>query len=187
MSRATRAEIAERFSKVRSTTEALCETLSAEDTAAQSMPDASPVKWHLGHTSWFFDTFVIARGGSRPLRPEYSALFNSYYEAFGPRIAREARGLLSRPALASVLGYRRSVTEHVSRLLDLPSQDESDLLAMIELGVNHEEQHQELILTDIKHLFAQNPLNPAYRTDVRERRPHRAEPRRLRHIDGGRS
>lgn len=186
MSRATRAEIAERFTRVRNATEALCEPLSAEDAAAQSMPDASPAKWHLAHTSWFFDTFVIAGcAGSRPLRPEYSVLFNSYYEAFGPRVPREARGMLSRPSLASVLGYRRSVSEHVSRLLEMPPEDERDLLALVELGVNHEEQHQELILTDIKHLFAQSPLRPAYRTDVLERCPHHAEPRRFRHIDGG--
>jgi ergothioneine biosynthesis protein EgtB len=112
-------------------------------------------------------------------------LFNSYYDALGPRIPREARGLLTRPSLASVLGYRRSVTEHILGLLDNPPEDERELVALIELGVHHEEQHQELILSDIKHLLAQNPMHPAYRTDVGERRPHRAEPRRFRRLDGG--
>jgi ergothioneine biosynthesis protein EgtB len=186
MSQATRAEIGERFTRVRSSTEMICEPLSAEDAGAQSMPDASPAKWHLAHTSWFFDAFVIAAAaGSKPLRPEYNVLFNSYYDTLGPRIPREARGLLTRPSLASVLGYRRSVTEHILGLLDNPPENERELVAMIELGVHHEEQHQELILTDIKHLLAQNPMHPAYRTDARERRPHRAEPRRFRRLDGG--
>ena len=114
-------DFVERFISVRNVTEALSAPLSAEDCGAQSMPDASPTKWHLAHTSWFFDTFVLARAaGPGPLRAGYTRLFNSYYEAFGPRIAREARGLLSRPSLASVLEYRRSVSEHVSRLLSRP-------------------------------------------------------------------
>ncbi len=128
------------------------------------MPDASPAKWHLGHASWFFETFVLsADPGFRAFRPEYAYLFNSYYEALGARVARAARGLITRPSLGEIYEYRQTVTARVAELFDSQRGADPETQALIELGVNHEEQHQELILTDIKHLFAQSPLGPAYR------------------------
>ena len=132
------------------------------------MPDASPAKWHLAHTSWFFETFLLMPGlkGYEPFHPQFKVLFNSYYVSVGERHPRPERGLLSRPSLDEVLEYRRYVDLKVQQWLDLhPSED---LLDIFELGVNHEQQHQELILTDIKHLLSRNPLHPVYgsRTDV---------------------
>jgi ergothioneine biosynthesis protein EgtB len=128
----------------------------------QSMPDASPAKWHLGHTTWFFETFVLAAAepGTRPFDPAYGYLFNSYYDAVGPRQPRPERGLLSRPPLDDVLRYRRAVDERMGALLARGAGDA--LLDVVELGVAHEEQHQELLLTDVKHAFFSQPLRPAY-------------------------
>src|SRR5512133_77746 len=157
------AALAERFSRVRSVSEALAQPLSAEDAGAQSMTDASPTKWHLAHTSWFFETFVLSRQpGFRPFRANYGFLFNSYYEALGARHPRPARGILTRPALAEVMTYRTHVTERVLELLDRQGDDLGELGNVVELGVQHEQQHQELIVTDLKHLFASSPLFPAY-------------------------
>jgi ergothioneine biosynthesis protein EgtB len=154
-----------RFLRVRAQTEALCAVLSAEDAGAQSMPDASPAKWHLAHTSWFFETFVLsAAPGFRAFRPEYAYLFNSYYEALGARVARAARGLITRPSLSEIYEYRQLVTARVAELLGSTQGPDREVQGLVELGVNHEEQHQELILTDVKHLFAQSPLAPAYRS-----------------------
>jgi ergothioneine biosynthesis protein EgtB len=154
--------LAARYAAVRAQTVALAAALTPEDCALQSMPDASPVKWHLGHTSWFFETFVLERAGGdfAPYRAEFRMLFNSYYVAVGPRHPRPERGLLSRPALADVLSYRASVDERMQRLL---ARDPQRLGELIELGLHHEQQHQELILTDLKHLFSRNPLHPVYR------------------------
>ncbi|MFN3566280.1 MAG: ergothioneine biosynthesis protein EgtB [Burkholderiaceae bacterium] len=153
---------ARRYRSVRAFTEALVAPLSAEDAGAQSMTDASPAKWHLAHTTWFFETFVLEpfEPDFRPHHPAYRMLFNSYYEAVGARPARSNRGLLTRPALAEVLAWRRAVDERVLALLRRAPRE---ALERIELGVQHEQQHQELILTDVKHLLAQNPLRPAYR------------------------
>jgi len=145
---------------VRAATLALAEPLSAEDMAAQSMPEASPTKWHLAHTSWFFETFVLAELGVPPYQPAFARLFNSYYNAVGPQHARPQRGLLTRPSLDEVLRYRLYVDDALAHALpDLTPE----LLARVTLGLHHEQQHQELILTDILHLLAQNPLQPAYR------------------------
>jgi ergothioneine biosynthesis protein EgtB len=153
----------ERYKLVRTATEGLAEPLSPEDQLIQSMPDASPVKWHLAHTSWFFETFVLAGlPGQRPPRPDYALVFNSYYEGVGPRIARDRRGMLSRPSLADIRAYRSEIDERVIGLLeagDLPSVR----LPLVELGLAHEEQHQELILTDVKHALHANPLRPIYK------------------------
>jgi ergothioneine biosynthesis protein EgtB len=152
------------YARVRQQTEALCGTLEIEDYVLQSMPDASPVKWHLAHTSWFFETFVLREHapGYREFHPEFGFLFNSYYQAIGSRWPRPQRGLLSRPSVADVYRYRAHVDEHIDALLrDLDPG--SQLAAIVELGLNHEEQHQELILTDIKHAFAMNPLQPVFR------------------------
>jgi ergothioneine biosynthesis protein EgtB len=140
---------------------ALARPLSAEDQMVQSMPDASPTKWHLAHTSWFFETFLLAprQAGYRAFDPRFAFLFNSYYEGIGPRIARDSRGLLSRPSLEEVAAYRRHVDDAMTRLLEAGGGEP----ALVELGLHHEQQHQELILTDIKHALAANPLSPPYR------------------------
>jgi len=158
------ARLAARYREVRAATALLAAPLSAEDCALQSMPDASPVKWHLGHTTWFFETFVLAAAvpSLRPYHPQFRVLFNSYYNAVGPQHPRPERGLLSRPSLAEVTRYREAVDERVLCWLAGPPPA-ADLLAVLELGLHHEQQHQELILTDVKHLFAANPLRPAYR------------------------
>src|SRR5512134_2765878 len=150
-----------RYKQVRETTVALTGPLSAEDCAIQSMPDASPAKWHLAHTTWFFETFVLQPHvpGYRAFDPAYGYLFNSYYNAIGERHPRPERGMLSRPPLDEVLAYRRHVDEAVLEIKSLPAE----ALALIELGLHHEQQHQELILTDVKHLLSRNPLKPAYR------------------------
>jgi ergothioneine biosynthesis protein EgtB len=152
---------AARYAAVRAQTGALAAPLSAEDCALQSMPEASPVKWHLGHTSWFFETFVL---GGEPWKPEFRSIFNSYYVGVGERHPRPERGLLSRPGLEEVAAYRRHVDERMQALFRSAAWRER--AALIELGLNHEQQHQELILTDVKHLFSRNPLLPAYGKDV---------------------
>ena len=162
-----------RYRSIRQTTVALGSPLSAEDCALQSMPDASPVKWHLAHTTWFFETFVLApQPRYRAFDPAYRVLFNSYYNAVGEKRPRAERGLLSRPTLEEVLAYRRHVDDSVLALLGT----ETDHNALLELGLQHEQQHQELILTDLKHLLSRNPLKPAYQkqwplTPIRAREP----------------
>ena len=173
--------LVDRYRAVRARTVALTDPLSAEDQLVQSMPDASPTKWHLAHTSWFFENFVLAPhvSGYQAFDPRFAFLFNSYYETVGAHLAREDRGLLSRPSLAEVLAYRRHVDEAMARCLEHAAQshdaDDERARATCELGLNHEEQHQELILTDIKHVLGSNPLRPAY-GGAREERgvPHEA-------------
>ena len=152
------------YQRTRARTLALAAPLSAEDCVVQSMPDASPVKWHLAHTSWFFESFVLepALRGFAPYREAFRVLFNSYYVALGPRHPRPERGLLSRPSLDEVLAYRASVDERMQALFARYPEQTARLADMIELGVNHEQQHQELILTDVKHALSRNPLLPAY-------------------------
>jgi ergothioneine biosynthesis protein EgtB len=148
---------------VRRATEHLSSGLSAEDCALQSMPDASPVKWHLAHTSWFFETFLLERGlpGYRPFHPRFRVLFNSYYIGVGERHPRPERGLLSRPSLDQIHAYRAHVDAHIARWVERVTPDEA-ALGVFELGLHHEQQHQELIVTDFKHLLSRNPLRPAY-------------------------
>jgi ergothioneine biosynthesis protein EgtB len=162
---ATRHTPADRFRVVRRLTERLCEPLEVEDYGLQSMPDCSPPKWHLAHTTWFFETFVLAEHepGFRPHHPQFRYLFNSYYEAVGERWPRPARGLLSRPTVAVVAAYRRAVDERVIALLDAGDERAlAQLEPLIELGLHHEQQHQELLLTDLKHAFGLNPLRPIF-------------------------
>ena len=168
-----RAAERDRFAAIRHQSEALAANLSPEDQAIQSMPDVSPTKWHLAHTSWFFETFLLMplAPGYRAFDPAFAYLFNSYYEAVGPRHPRPARGLLSRPTVDVVAAYRDHVTAAMLRLIETAGDDVWQQAApLIELGVNHEQQHQELILMDIKHVFSMNPLLPAYQAP----RPHAA-------------
>ena len=153
----------ERFRQVRQFTDQLVEPLSAEDCMIQSMPDASPTRWHLAHTTWFFETFVLRTlPGYEPYDLQYEFLFNSYYNRVGHPFPRARRGLLSRPGLEEIRAYRRMVDERLLDLLDSGRMD-ADQARVVELGLQHEQQHQELILTDIKHALAQNPLFPVYR------------------------
>ena len=153
----------ERFEKIRRNTEALTANLTPEDQSIQSMPDVSPTKWHLAHTTWFFETFILTRLDAeyRVFDPAFAYLFNSYYEAAGPRHPRPERGLLSRPTVDIVAAYRDHVGAAMSRLIEHAAEPVwSEAAPLIELGVQHEQQHQELILMDIKHVFSRNPLLP---------------------------
>ncbi|RLT90504.1 MULTISPECIES: ergothioneine biosynthesis protein EgtB [unclassified Ketobacter] len=140
----------------------ITEPLHPEDQVIQSMPDASPIKWHLAHTSWFFETFVLAPylSGYTPYQPEFAYLFNSYYNQVGPQYLRPNRGLISRPTVEEVREYRHHVDCHMARYLSQAPTDQQ-AAALVELGIHHEQQHQELMLTDIKHGFSFNPLFPA--------------------------
>src|SRR5438045_745568 len=150
-----------RYAAIRDCTEQLVRSLSPEDQCVQSMPDASPAKWHRAHTTWFFEQFVLVphAAGYEPFDRDFSYLFNSYYEAVGPRHPRPNRGLLTRPTAQRVTEYRRHVDAAMVRLL---AQLPRDAGFLVELGLQHEQQHQELLLTDMLHAFAQNPLLPAY-------------------------
>ncbi len=154
--------LAARFAQVRAQTEALARPLSAEDCQAQSMADASPVKWHLAHVTWFFEVFILERfePGFKPHNVDFRVLFNSYYNGVGDKHPRPQRGLLTRPSLADVMAWRAAVDERLHGLLRTSATPE--VLALLELGLQHEQQHQELLLTDVKHLLAQNPLQPVY-------------------------
>ena len=158
----TESALAAQFRAVRETTESLAADLSAEDCMVQSMADASPTKWHLAHTTWFWETFVLTPHlhGYKPLDPEYRSLFNSYYNAVGDRPQRDMRGVFSRPSLDDIYAYRSHVDQFMQELFrnDLPN----GLADVVTLGLNHEQQHQELIVTDIKHGLWSNPLRPAY-------------------------
>ena len=152
--------LAEQYRAVRAYTERLCDPLETEDYVVSSMADVSPTKWHLAHTSWFFETFVLAPNDPSyvPLNPKYAFLFNSYYVQAGERHCRAQRGLVTRPTVQEVYAYRRYVDDHMLRLLER-LEDTS----VVTLGLHHEQQHQELMLTDIKHVFWMNPMRPSYR------------------------
>jgi len=155
-----------RYRQIRAFSENLCSTLEPEDCVVQSMPDVSPTKWHLAHTSWFFETFILKvwMPTYQPEVPEYAYLFNSYYNAAGSMHRRDLRGLISRPTVAEAYRFRRSVDAHIEELL---GSADDELMEHIEpvftIGLHHEQQHQELLVTDIKHVFAQNPLYPVFR------------------------
>jgi ergothioneine biosynthesis protein EgtB len=154
-----------RFLAIRAETERLCEPLQIEDYQLQSMPDCSPPKWHLAHSTWFFETFILARQvpNYRPVHPLYGYLFNSYYDAVGERWPRPSRGLLSRPTVSEVYAYRRAIDERMVEFVQSAGEPTIEAMApVLELGLNHEQQHQELLLTDIKHALGLNPLRPAY-------------------------
>lgn len=159
-----------RYRQVRSQTEGLCESLEPEDCVIQSMPDVSPTRWHLAHTTWFFETFVLKETDAdyRPFHESYEYLFNSYYNGVGQQFPRDQRGLLSRPTVSEVLQYRRFVDERMLDLMSGPLEQAAALLPVVELGLNHEQQHQELIVTDIKHVLSRNPLLPIFREAKRD-------------------
>ncbi|MEO6378405.1 MAG: ergothioneine biosynthesis protein EgtB, partial [Caulobacteraceae bacterium] len=153
--------LSERYQRVRDASARLAAPLSPEDQTAQSMEDASPTKWHLAHTSWFFETFILAQDPAYTVfDPIYGYLFNSYYEALGARQPRPQRGLLTRPSCEEVLAFRAHVDQAMG--VFLRAELSAETTELVELGLAHEEQHQELLLTDILHLFGQNPLKPAY-------------------------
>jgi len=158
--------LADRYREVRSFSDDLAAPLSPEDCVAQSMPNASPVKWHLAHTTWFFETFILEphSQGYRTFHRQFSYLFNSYYNAVGDRIARPNRGLMTRPSLEQVARYRRHVDRAIQALLkDADRDTRREIDPLLEMGLHHEQQHQELICTDVKHLLSHNPLRPVYR------------------------
>jgi ergothioneine biosynthesis protein EgtB len=161
-----RSTLTEHYRSVRGQSLALVVPLSAEDCCVQSMPDASPAKWHLGHTTWFFETFILEalEEGFQPFDAAFRVLFNSYYKRIGEQHPRAQRGVLTRPGLDHVLAYRADVDKRMEALLgsELGSELVADLDRLVELGLHHEQQHQELLITDIKHLLSLNPLHPAY-------------------------
>ena len=166
---ASRTDFIEQYQRVRRFTEQLCEPLVTEDYVIQSMPDVSPTKWHLAHVSWFFETFLLfpAVPDYQSLHPQYAYLFNSYYNSLGERHCRPKRGLISRPTVQETYVYRRYVDEHVLKLLGtLDEHRLAKLVPIFTLGLHHEQQHQELIVTDIKHVLSCNPLHPVYRAQA---------------------
>ncbi|HBI41606.1 MAG TPA: ergothioneine biosynthesis protein EgtB [Planctomycetales bacterium] len=173
--RAGPSRLVDAYTSVRQQTERLCEPLAAEDYVVQSMSDASPVKWHLAHTSWFFETFVLAAACDDYVSfdSHFGFLFNSYYNAVGDRLPRARRGLLSRPTVGEIHRYRAQVDEQMLTLLRNDAPLPLSLASVVELGLHHEQQHQELILTDLKHAFGANPLRPAYRDSPFPSPPYR--------------
>src|SRR5256885_9315960 len=172
----------QRYREIRDTSLQLTKPFSAEDLMLQSMPDASPAKWHLAHTTWFFETFILSpyASGYKPFDPRYKQLFNSYYKQLGSHPYRGARGLMSRPSLDEIHAYRAHVDEAMLRHPEVP--DESTA-ALVEVGLNHEQQHQELILTDIKHALWSMPLRPQHVGGLRRMKD--AEPLEWLEFDGG--
>lgn len=162
---AERGSALRRFHAIRRASEQICEPLAMEDYVVQTMPDVSPPKWNLAHTSWFFETFLLQNfvPAYRALHPQWGFLFNSYYEAVGERHPRDRRGMLSRPTVAEVHEYRRHIDQAMGELIETAKESPwRELAPLLELGLNHEQQHQELMLTDVKHILAENPLKPAY-------------------------
>lgn len=176
-----------RMQAVRAETLALAAPLSPEDQMLQSMPDASPTKWHLAHTTWFFETFVLAThvAGYDLFDGTFSYLFNSYYDGVGARHPRPLRGQLSRPSTATITAYRRHVDAALDRFAATDPEGWNGIAPLIELGINHEQQHQELLLTDILHAFSGNPLRPAYREAATGEEVRETQPLRMIDVDGG--
>lgn len=159
----TAMDLKDRYARIRQFSEQLCETLTPEDCCLQTMPDVSPIRWHLAHTTWFFETFLLkSLPGYQPIDEQYEYLFNSYYNSVGNQFPRPQRGTQSRPAFAEIMEYRRLIDERVLKILSTETLT-PDQRNVVELGLQHEQQHQELMLTDIKHVFASNPTLPVYR------------------------
>ncbi|KAF3998051.1 ergothioneine biosynthesis protein EgtB [Glaciimonas immobilis] len=189
------ATLATKFDRMRAESSALAQPLEDEDCCVQSMPDASPVKWHLAHTTWFFETFILERfeANFQPFHPAFRVLFNSYYDGVGQQHPRAQRGLITRPTLREVWAYRQNVDQRMQQLFSLawPEDSIQTLAMLIELGLHHEQQHQELLLTDIKHLFSMNPLKPPYKSveamfeHVQQPVPSGSEAAQWQRFDGG--
>src|SRR5262249_52091715 len=161
-----------RYRDVRDFSKLLTRDLEAEDCVLKSMQDVSPTKWHLAHTTWFFETFVLKKfvAGYVPAIPEYAFLFNSYYNAAGTMHRRDLRGLISRPTVAEAFRYRENIDRKIEELAVSATDDLLDEIEpIVTLGIHHEQQHQELLVTDIKHVFAQNPLYPVFRKRTEEK------------------
>ncbi len=160
--------LANQYQTVRQLSEQICQPLEIEDYVVQSMPGASPLKWHLAHTAWFFETFVLVPHleGYSVFNPKYDYLLNSYYESMGERVPASQRGTLSRPTVADVYGYRAYVDQAMQALLK-SIQGDPTLESLVTLGIHHEQQHQEFLFTNIKHIFGNNPLRPIYRSDLK--------------------
>src|SRR5262245_29365701 len=176
------------YRATRQKTETLCQPLFVEDFVIQSMPDVSPPKWHLGHTSWFFERVILQEfvPDHKPFHERYSFIFNSYYQSFGDRVRRDTRGTLSRPTVKDVFAYRRSVDERMLALLENASEAVlAKILPLVELGLHHEQQHQELLVTDVKHIFGSNPLRPSYVTSVKQQPAASKIPARFIPVEGG--
>ena len=191
VSASLRESLSESYRHVRACTEALASTITAEDAQVQSMDDVSPAKWHLGHVSWFFETFVLReRPGYVSPHDEFKVLFNSYYDTVGDKHPRPRRGFLTRPSLSTVYDYRHSVDDAVQHFLETATdEDVASVAPVLTVGLHHEQQHQELMMTDILHVYWCNPLRPAY--SEQRRAPSSAGfrtplPRlRRRHLPGG--
>ncbi len=171
--RPAREGLTEAYRHVRRFTLSLCEPLETEDYVVQTMPDVSPTRWHLAHTNWFFETFVLREAfpGYREFHPQYNYLFNSYYNTIGSQFQRPDRGLLTRPTVAEIMEYRAAVDRRMEDLFAHPDEGIfGRFLFVVQVGLHHEQQHQELMLTDIKHVLAFNPLRPAYREPGPDRR-----------------
>ena len=178
-------DVAERFKSVRHRTMELCKRLTPEDMMVQSCPEASPAKWHLAHTAWFFESFIlnVFQPGYRLFNEDFPWLFNSYYRSFAEFPEKKLRASFSRPGLDEMLRYRCYVDEHLERLLE--ENPEPEVLSRVELGANHEEQHEELLLTDVLHAFYTNPLRPTYLEDADGDQARDAEPLRFVEFAGG--
>ena len=160
-----RTEITNRYKSVRNFTEELCNPLVTEDYVVQTMPDVSPAKWHLAHVTWFFETFVLreSKKDYKDFHPMYNFIFNSYYVQVGPRHTRAHRGHLTRPTVKDIYNFRKYVDDNMLDFINSCNEETfNKILPVIEIGLNHEQQHQELMLTDIKHVFSVNPLHPVY-------------------------
>ncbi|MBA1272229.1 ergothioneine biosynthesis protein EgtB [Stutzerimonas azotifigens] len=178
----------QRYQQVRATSESICSPLSVEDHLIQSMPDVSPPKWHLAHVSWFFEAFLLKPylAGYRTPNEAFDHLFNSYYETHGTPFPRAQRGLISRPGVAEVYRYRHHIDQAMGDLLSQPPVEHAaQIVRRVELGLQHEQQHQELLLMDIKHILAQNPLHPVYRSDLKPAPAPSPQTLRWHRIEGG--
>ncbi|MBL6447280.1 ergothioneine biosynthesis protein EgtB [Fulvivirga sp. 29W222] len=176
----------ERFGFVRQCTEAICSPLAPEDHVVQPVVDVSPPKWHLGHTTWFFETFILIpeMKGYRAFDKNYNFLFNSYYETVGARVVRTDRGNITRPTVKEVLDYRKYVNEHMNHFLDSQEELSKSLSDLMELGIQHEQQHQELLCYDIKYILGNNPIFPVYLNKTLQEFNEPARPE-FQHVDGG--
>ncbi|PRY15383.1 ergothioneine biosynthesis protein EgtB [Pontibacter ummariensis] len=180
--------IQQQYQQIRALTEAICRPLEPEDTVVQPIVDVSPPKWHMAHTTWFFETFVLTPylSGYELYHPRYSFLFNSYYNAVGSRVQRHQRSTLTRPPLRDIYAYRQHVDEHVYQLLQQIRDEElAELLPVLQLGLQHEQQHQELLVTDIKYILSTNPLLPVYQPASQETDARGSTEARFLEVPGG--